>query len=74
MGQERPFRHLSEESGLPPTPDILRHRSEPPLWGQKQTWWQAPCRFVDEQTSPGTLGRESVYIASKSGNGQDRSK
>ena len=30
-GQERPFCHLRKESGLPPTPDILRHRSEPPL-------------------------------------------
>ena len=30
-GQERHFRHLRKESGLPPTPDILRHRSEPPV-------------------------------------------
>jgi hypothetical protein len=30
-GQERHFRDVREESGVPPTPDILRDRSEPPL-------------------------------------------
>jgi hypothetical protein len=36
LGQERPFCHLSNESGLPPTPDILRHRSEPPLRARRR--------------------------------------
>jgi hypothetical protein len=30
-GHERHFRDVREESGPPLTPDILRHRSEPPL-------------------------------------------
>src|SRR6266436_6573895 len=33
VGQERHFRDVREESGLPPTPDILQHRSKPPLRG-----------------------------------------
>ena len=31
VGQERHFRDVREEAGLPLIPDILWHRSEPPL-------------------------------------------
>jgi len=44
-GQERHFRDVREESGLPLTPDILRHRSEPPLraiTGREQVQQDAP--------------------------------
>jgi hypothetical protein len=38
VGSERHFRDVREESGLPPTPDLSRRRSEPPL--------RANCRLV----------------------------
>jgi hypothetical protein len=31
QGHERRFGDIGEESGLPPTPDILQQRSEPPV-------------------------------------------
>jgi hypothetical protein len=34
VGQSRRLRDLRDESGLPPTPDGLRHRSEPTLSGR----------------------------------------
>jgi hypothetical protein len=32
LGQSRRSRDISEESGLPPAPDLSRRRSYPPLW------------------------------------------
>jgi hypothetical protein len=35
-GHFRRFEAVGDESGLPPTPDVLRRRSEPTLWANKR--------------------------------------
>jgi hypothetical protein len=36
MGHERRFRYVRDESGLPPTPERLRQRTEPTLRAKKR--------------------------------------
>jgi len=42
VGHSRRFRDFPDESGLPPTADVLRHRSEPTRWANSRHASRAP--------------------------------
>jgi hypothetical protein len=57
MGHEHRFRDVRDESGLPPTPERLRHRGETDVEGQLQKSATCPAplnwRTIDSELPAG---------------------
>jgi hypothetical protein len=51
IGQGRRFRDVRDESGLPPAPDLLRHRGEPTLRvdAVEKGFWAGAASNIDSK-------------------------